>query len=254
LSFSGQRGDRSHLIVAPFFWHFRDRHSSTTVGFPLWYHTEDATSSLTAILPLFFSGHDHEASYYIQFPLLWHFADSSRGTSTTVTPLFFRDVDRTGSSAGIVPLLFWGSGSQRSHFVVFRFFWRFRDDAAGRATTVVGPYLHRSWGNETTDALFPLFHYRRGARPGGQDQTSFTLFPLVHYRRDSRSTLFASPWRPGLVVPGLKAGFVLPYFWYGSDTVQARGVPLLYLDHTLQSTGQPARACLDPTPWSMAPT
>ena len=239
--FFGQRGERSHLIVAPLVWHFRDGRSSTTLAFPLWYHTEDATSSLTAILPLLFSGYDREASFLIQFPLFWHFADSRRGTSTTVAPLFFRDVDRTGSSAGIVPLLFWGSGSQRYHFVLFPLFWRFRDDAADRSTTVVGTYLHRSWGGERTDALFPLFHYRRGARPRGQDETSFTLFPLVHYRRDSRSTLFASPLAAWTRRPGLRAGFVLPYFWYSSDTVQARGVPLLYLDHTLRSTGQRTR-------------
>ena len=59
-----------------------------------------------------------------------------------------------------------GSGSQRHHFVVFPIFGWFRNDAADRTTTVLGPYLHRRWGGETTDALFPLFHYRRGARPG----------------------------------------------------------------------------------------
>jgi len=240
--FFGQRALRSHLVVAPLLWHFRNGPSSTTLAFPLWYHASDASSSLTAILPLLtFTGHDHEASFHIQFPLLWHFADSRRGTSTTVAPLFFRDVDRTGSSAGIVPLLFWGSGIERSHFVVFPFFWRFRDNSAGRTTTVVGNYLHRTWGGETTDVFFPLFHYRRGARPGGQDETSFTLFPFAHYRRDSRSTVFASPLAAWIRRPGLQAGFVLPYFWYRSDTVQVRGVPLLYLDHTFQSTGQRTR-------------
>jgi hypothetical protein len=137
--------------------------------------------------------------------------------------------------------VFWGGGIERSHFVVFPFFWRFRDNAAGRTTTVVGNYLHRTWGGETTDVFFPLFHYRRGARPGGQDETSFTLFPFAHYRRDSRSTVFASPLAAWIRRPGLQAGFVLPYFWYRSDTVQVRGVPLLYLDHTFQSTGQRTR-------------
>ena len=240
--FFGQRGERSHLVVAPLLWHFRDQFSSSTLAFPLWYHASAAESSSTGILPLlFFAGRDHEASYHIQIPLLWHFADSGRGTSTTIAPLFFRDVDRTGSSAGIVPLLFWGGGSQRSHFVVFPLFWRFRDAAADRTTTAVGTYLHRSWGGETTDALFPLFHYRRGARPGGQDETSFTLFPFAHYRRDSQSTLFASPLAAWIRRPGLQAGFVLPYFWYRSDTVQARAVPLLYLDHYFRGSGQRTR-------------
>ena len=242
LVFSGQHNDRSHLVVAPLLWHFRDRASSTTLAFPLWYHASDAASSLTAIFPLlFFAGHDHQASFHIQIPLLWHFADSLRGTSTTIAPLFFRDVDRTGWSVGIMPLVFLGGGGQRSHFVLFPLFWWFRDVSADRTTTAVGPYLHRSWGGETTDALFPLFHYRRGARPGGQDETSFTLFPFAHYRRDHRSTLFASPLAAWIRRPGLKAGFVLPYFWYRSDTVQARGVPLVYLDHYFQGSGQRTR-------------
>jgi hypothetical protein len=240
--FVGQRAERSHVIVAPLYWHFRDGRSRSTLAFPLWYHAKDATRSATAILPLLFiAGHDREASFHIQIPLLWHFADSRRGTSTTIAPPFFRDVDRNGSSAGIVPVLFWGGGNQRHHFVFFPLFWRFRDDAADRTTTVAATYLHRSWGGETTDALFPLFHYRRGARPGGQDETSFTLFPLVHYRRDSHSTLFASPLAAWTRRPGLHAGFILPYFWYGSDAVQVRGVPLLYLDHTFQGTGQRTR-------------
>jgi len=235
LFFFGQHGERQHLVVAPLLWHFADQRSATTLALPLWYHTRDAHSSHLAILPLlFFTGHDHEASYHIQIPLLWHFADSRRGTSTTiVAPLFFRDVDRTGSSAGLLPLVFWGSGGQRSHFVFFPLFWQFRDDARDRTTTVAGLYLHRRWGGESTDAVFPFFHYRRGARPGGQDETSFTLFPFAHYRRDSQSTLFASPVAAWIRRPDLKAGFVLPYFWYRSDTVQASGVPLLYLDHTL---------------------
>ena len=64
-------------------------------------------------------------------------------------------------------------------------FWHFRDDAQQRSTTVVLTYLHRSLGDETTDALFPLFTTGAGARPGGSDETSFTLFPIVHYRRDA---------------------------------------------------------------------
>ena len=59
------------------------------------------------------------------------------------------------------------------------------DRTADKTTTVVVPYWHRRWGGETTDGLFPLLYYRRGARPGGSDETSFTLFPLVHYRRDA---------------------------------------------------------------------
>ena len=52
-----------------------------------------------------------------------------------------------------------------------------------RARAAVAPHV----GGETTDALFPLFYYRRGARPGGADETSFRCFPLFHYRRDAET-------------------------------------------------------------------
>jgi hypothetical protein len=247
--FSGERHDRSHLIVAPLLWHFRNQDKSSTLALPLWYHSRDANSSHTYVPPLlYFSGQDRGASYHIQIPLFWHFADSRRGTSTTIAPLFFRDVDRNGTANGILPLLFWGGGSQRSHFVLFPIFWHFRDDSVQRSTTVAGLYWHRRWGNETTDALFPIFHYRRGTRPGGQEESSLTLFPLFHHRKNSQASLFLSPLAAWTNRPGLKAGFAGPYFWVRNDQVDAQGVPLLYLDHTRLSTGERTRMF---GPWIM---
>lgn len=240
--FWGQRDGRSHFVLAPLVWHFRDPRSSSTLALPLFYHQTEGQRSNTAIFPLFyFSGRDHEVSYHIQVPLFWSFQDERKGTSTTVAPFYFKTADRQGYAAGIPPLFFWGSSGQQSHFALFPLLWRFRDDAADRTTTVVGPYLHRTEGQQTTDALFPLVHYRRGARPGGNDETSFTLFPLVHYRRDDSHTLFVSPLAAWSRSAERKVGFVGPYFWYRSSTVAASGVPLLYLDHTVLSSGERTR-------------
>ena len=121
--------------------------------------------------------------------------------------------------------------------MLFPLFWRFRDDKADRTTTVVLNYLHRRHGDETTDALFPLLHYRRGARPGGQPETSFTLFPLVHYQRTPerpRVRLAARRLRPQR--PSARPGFIPPYFWYQSRSVAASGVPPLYFDFTRLDT------------------
>jgi hypothetical protein len=247
--FSGERHDRSHLIVAPVLWHFRNQDKSSTLAFPLWYHSHDANGSHTTVPALlYFAGNDRGSSYHIQIPLFWRFADSRRGTSTTITPLFFRDVDRQGTANGILPLLFWGSGPQRSHFVLFPLYWHFRDDSAQRTSTVVANYWHRRWGDETTDALFPIFHYRRGTRPGGQEESSLTLFPLFHHSKSSQASLFVSALAAWTNRPGLKAGFVGPYFWLRNDQVDAQGVPLLYLDHTRLSTGQRTRMF---GPWIM---
>ena len=240
-AFFGSRKDRSHAVVFPLFWRFRKADAVSTLCFPLFYAASDKTTSNTIVFPLlYFSGTDGRDSYRIQVPFYWNLVDGRGGTSTTVTPLYFRHEDRWGYAAGIPPLFFWGGGQQR-HFAIFPLFWWFRDDAQDRTTTVVGNYLHRRHGGETTDAFFPLFHYRRGAKPGGTDETSLTLFPLFHYRRNAQATLFASPLAIWSRTAERQVGFLGPYFWYRDQTVAARGVPLLFLDHTQLDTGERTR-------------
>ena len=192
--FGSNKGTR-HAIVFPLFWHFAGQQSSTTALVPLFYWHRDPDGYALGT-PLYFAGNDRGERYKVLFPLVWHFSSERRGTSTTATPLGYYHTDPDGWSLGagpIVPLLFARSGKERSHFALFPLFWHFSDRAADKQTTVAALYWHRRWGGETTDALFPLFHYRRGARPGGSDETSFTLFPLVHYRRDANSKVLVTP-------------------------------------------------------------
>jgi hypothetical protein len=242
LAFFGSRKDKSHAIVFPLFWHFRAGATSSTLLFPFYYAASDRTSSNTFIFPLlYFAGRDNDDSYHIQFPLYWNIVDGRRQTETTLTPVYFKHQDRTGYAAAIPPIFFWGGGGPRRHFAIFPLFWWFRDDARDRTTTVFANYLHRRHGNEVTDAFFPLFHYRRGAKPGASSETSLTLFPLFHYRRNAEDTLFASPLAAWTRSAQRQAGFVGPYFWYKDQTVAAQGIPLLYLDHTQLDTGKRTR-------------
>jgi len=240
-AFFGSRKDRSHAVVFPIFWRFRSADSASTLLFPFFYRSWDKLAKTTIIFPLLYcSAEDDRGSYRFQFPFYWNVVDRRSKTETTVAPLYFRHADTKGYAAGIPPLFFWGGGERR-HFAFFPAFWWFRDDAQDRTTTVVLNYMHRTRGGETTDALFPLFHYRRGARPGGSDETSLTLFPIFHYRRDARQTVFASPVAAWLRRSDKQVGFAGPYFWYRSETVAARVVPLLYLDHTQLDTGERTR-------------
>ena len=241
-AFFGSRKDRSHAIVFPLFWRFRKADAVSSLFFPLYYASSDKTASTTMVFPLlYFAGRDDQGSYRFQFPFYWNLIDERSHTATTITPLYFTHADPKGYASGIPPLLFWGGGGQQRHFAFFPVFWWFRDDAKDRTTTVVANYLHRTEGGETTDAFFPLFHYRRGAKPGSSDETSLTLFPLFHYRRDAATTLFASPLAGWMRTTEKQAGFAGPYFWYRDKTVAARGIPLLYLDHTQLDTGERTR-------------
>ncbi len=243
IAFFGSQPHRGHGVLFPLFWHFRDEESTTTVAVPAFFRFADKQGSTWGIPPLlYFQSKQHHFTAEgtktdtarIQFPLFWRFTNGRSGVSTTVIPPLYWRSGASGWSGGLFPLVFAGSWADRGHFVLFPFIWRFRDDKADRSTTVVANYLHRRHGEETTDALFPLFHYRRGTRPGGKPETSFTLLPLVHYRKDERTRVLVTPIAAAVKTPDRKAGLIPPYFWYESRNVSASGVPLLYLDLTRQ--------------------
>ncbi|HET6282830.1 MAG TPA: EB domain-containing protein [Polyangia bacterium] len=245
LAFFGQRDEGSHAVVFPLYWRFGDGRTTTTVGAPLFYTRADPRGRNSAIFPLltFFGNRDGE-HYTVQFPLYWRFSSERQGWATTVTPLGYFHSGRQGWSLGVgplLPLLFAAGGGPKSHFALFPLFWHFRDDQQDRSTTVVLLYKHRQHGGETTDALFPLFHYRRGARPGGADETSFTLFPLVHYRRDAVSRVMVTPLGASVKSAGRDAGFVGPFFWYRDANFAARALLPAHVDVTRLATGERTR-------------
>jgi len=245
LAFFGHRGDASHAVLFPLFWHFASAKGSTTALFPVFFKTGDARGYDAGVLPLLtFFGRRDRTSYQVQFPLFWRFADEGAGRSTTVTPIGFFGSSPEGWRLGVGPLLpiIWAAGGgPRGHFVLFPLLWHFRDDQADKSTTVVANVMHRRHGGEVTDAFFPLFWYRRGARPGGSDETAFTLFPLVHYHRDATRRWLVTPLGASASGPERQAGFVGPYFWYHGKTFTARGIPALYADVTRADTGERTR-------------
>jgi hypothetical protein len=242
LLFFGNNAGKRHAVLFPLFWHVATDAESTTVAAPLFYRHRDRDGyAFGSLIPLLFMGNDRGESYAIQFPLLWHFASERRGTSTTVVPPGYYHTDPDGWSLGLVPFLWARSGKTRSHFALAPLFWHFADRSANRKTTVVLNYLHRTWGDETTDALFPLFHYRRGTRPGGSDETSFTLFPFVHYRRDASTKVLVTPLGATARGPERSGGFLGPYIWYDDKELSLRFIPFLHTDVTNRETGERSR-------------
>ncbi|MEO8213012.1 MAG: hypothetical protein ABI560_07460 [Myxococcales bacterium] len=231
LAFFGRHGDASHAVLFPLFWRFATAKTSSTLLLPIFFTNRDETGRDSGIFPLlaFFGGHQGK-SYQVQFPLFWRFTDEAAGTATTVTPLAFFGRTPQGWRAGLLPPLLWaaGGGPQR-HFVLFPLFWHFADDRTDQSTTLAALYLHRRRGGETTDALFPLLYYRRGARSGGgADETSFTLLPFIHYRRDAYVRLLVTPLAASVEGPRRGGGFIGPYLWYHGPRISAAGIPLLY--------------------------
>ncbi len=244
LLFAGSKGGDRHAILFPLLW-YRSAPSSTTAAvLPLFYWHSDSHGYASAWLPLLFVGRHDGERYAVQFPLLFHYASERDHSSTTVTPLGYlhHDIDGTSFAVGpVIPLLYYRSGSERSHFALVPLIWHFADRRTDTTTTVIGPYWHRRHGGETTDGLFPLIAYRRGTPPGGADGTSFTLFPLVHYRRDPSHQIFATLLGGSFAGPYRSGGFVGPFIWYKDPDLKARFIPLLYADVTRRETGERTR-------------
>ncbi len=244
IAFFGENAGQSHAVLFPFFWRFAGARSSTTALLPIFYWHRGPRGYDSFWPPLLFVGNHDGESYAIQFPLLFHTASERDGSSTTITPLGYTHRDRDGWSFAvgpIVPLLYARSGRNQSHFALLPFIWHFEDRTADRSTSVVGPFWHRRWGGETTDALFPILHYRRGARPGGTDETSFTFFPFVHYRRDAETRVLVTPLGASARGPERDGGFLGPYIWYDDKDLRVRFIPLLHADVTRRSNGQRLR-------------
>jgi hypothetical protein len=244
-AFFGENGGRRHDVILPFWWHVEDAQTSTSFMFPVAYERKDPRGYDRVIFPLLAAQGERDGdSYDVQFPLFGRFASKARGTSTTVTPVSYYHRDRDGWSLGVgplVPLFYARAGATRSHAVLFPIFWHFRDVNEQRSITVVLNFWHRSWGAESTTALFPLFYFRRGARPGGQDETTSAVFPLFYYHRDAWTSVLVTPVGFSARGPRRAGGFLGPYFWYRNEDIDASFIPLLYADVTRRATGERTR-------------
>ncbi|HEV3033046.1 MAG TPA: hypothetical protein VG319_15480, partial [Polyangia bacterium] len=244
-AFFGDNGGRRYDVVFPLFWHFAEAEKSTSFAFPLFYERTDSHGFDRVVFPLLSAEGQHDGdSYDVLLPLFWQFASKSRQTSTTASPLGYFHRDRDGWSLGlgpILPIVYARSGATRSHFVLFPVIWHFRDSSLQRSTTVVGPFWHRSWGDETTTALFPLLLFRGGTRPGGSDETTRVLLPLFYYHRDVYTNVVVTPVGFSARGPRRSAGFFGPYFWFDNEDLHARFVPLLYADVSRRATGERTR-------------
>jgi hypothetical protein len=245
LAFFGDNAGRRHDVIFPFAWHFAEGEKSTSLLIPIFYEHTDGKNYDRVVLPLLAAEGEHDGdSYHVLAPFVWRFASESRGTSTTAGILGYFHRDRDGWSLGvgpIVPLLYARSGATRSHAVLFPIFWHFRDAAEQSSTTVVGPFWHRSVGQESTWALFPLAYFRGGARPGGADETAAAVVPLFYYHRDAFTRILLTPVGFAARGPRRAGGFFGPYFWFRNEDLDAHFVPLLYADVWRRATGERTR-------------
>jgi hypothetical protein len=183
----GRNGTRSHALVLPVFAHWADSrlHTQTTAVGPLFWRTAPDGGD-GGLFPLLFAGRHGHSSYAVVPGLFFHKGDKE-GATDVVGPVYVAHGPHSWA-AGLAPLAFFGRDGTRSHQVMFPLVWHFADSATHSDRLVVGPYFHRRDGNETADALFPLFYVRRSPSEG------FGIWPIGAWRRlDGVTTTVVGP-------------------------------------------------------------
>jgi hypothetical protein len=203
--------DRSHLIITPFYMHFKNQETETTTLFPIvWKSTWDTR-------------YEHIASLVV-FPFYWE-QKNNDNLSRILLPFVWVKSTPNYHSFSFIPLLSVGQSPDKSttHTIITPLFWHYKSPTI------------------TSNTLFPIWWKR--TKPMGNDKaTTNIIFPLYWGKKDpsyQRNILFPLVWnfknpeyRTFTFVPFVSAGkstdgkgsylAVSPLFW-SFKTEQGKG-------------------------------
>jgi hypothetical protein len=154
LTFTGRDGSKSHQVVTPLFWHYRDRDPANTHDTwvtPPFYFQKRAEGFRVGLPPVFVAANDERLRYAVlPFLLFGHVHDKLERSQRTVSPLFLRIKTPEARLLG-VGLLAWDVR---------------RDvEAGGQAVAGAGVGEPGELVRERDSLLFPLYYRRqRGDR------------------------------------------------------------------------------------------
>ncbi|WP_106090265.1 hypothetical protein [Enhygromyxa salina] len=229
LTFMGRDGSKSHQVVTPLFWHYRDRDPANqhdTWVLPPVYVQKRADGFRAGLPPLFVAANDERYRYAVIPGLLFgHVEDKQTQTARTISPLFVRtkSPDSRVIGAGIIG---WdvkreltgvgGVVEQQRDSVLFPLYYRRQ---RGDRTLHVSPLggalrgpdghawlgtLAYGFARESTDeagiqrkggGLLPLIHHETRRDASGEHVGATTsVFPL--FLRDRRPERDLDIWSP----------------------------------------------------------
>jgi hypothetical protein len=201
---------RSHFMVTPFFWHFRNGDDTKNILFPLLWNrkigTGESRETTNVLFPVYWSHKDKETTNKIIFPLVWSLKNK-KYSSITVAPLF---------SSGHTP------DGQVSHLMITPFYWHLKE--GDKSSDIFFP-LYWGWKSGTgedavsSNVFFPVFWSFKK-----KDSDIKILFPMIGSVINARyhSFTFLPFYSTGSSTDNSKSHFmVTPLFWHfrnGDDT------------------------------------
>ncbi|WP_181198371.1 hypothetical protein [Enhygromyxa salina] len=215
LTFTGREGSKSHQVVTPLFWHYRDRDPANTHNtwvVPPLYVQKRAQGFRAGMPPLFVAANDERHRYAVLPWLLFgHVEDKQEQTQKTIWPLFVRTKTPSSRVLG-VGLIAWdvkrevtlagqasaGEGlgepgvvEQQRDSVLFPLYYRRQRGDRTLHLSPLGGALRRPEGNAWLATLAYGFSRGPGEREDGLSRRGGGLLPLLHHetRRDANGEL-----------------------------------------------------------------
>ena len=253
-----QRDDDAKLkhfgLLAPPYYHRRDQEYEIDVLFPLflrWRNRVEESTTYVAGPMIFYN--DPTGGTQVAFPLFWRFSHARTGAATSVLfPLFYRHRRAKGGSfnllfpfyfnkhpdrwsAGLLPILYFGSGAGKRHAVLFPVFWHLKDEKG--STTVLGPAYLKTSDKGWKAGVLPLLY------AASSEESSYqVLFPAFWHLRDDKEGYNTWVAGPGFYSSGKKGRIfgLLPLFAAGTweDTSFTAVLPPLFYRKHDNKTGK----------------
>ncbi|MHC1705376.1 MAG: hypothetical protein AB9846_15830 [Tenuifilaceae bacterium] len=167
-----KQGLSSYYAITPLFWHFQSQKKTSNLLVPLWWNKKtgvgDKATSTNLVFPVYYSHKDQKISNKVLFPIVWNFKNP-RYQSLTIPPVFSK-----GNSAD----------NERKHLVLTPLYWHFKSNES-ESTTFFPLVWSNSWKtryeNYKTLVILPVFWSQQN-----NDTRSQILLPFVW----SKSTPF----------------------------------------------------------------
>jgi hypothetical protein len=217
LFYAREGGKRSHAVLFPVFWHFRDDEAqrTTTVVLNFW-HSRWGDRTTTALFPLLYFSQGARP-------------DGETETTRAIFPLFYYHRD-PWKTVLVTPVGFSARGPRRAGGFLGPYFWFCNEDIDARFVPLLYADISRRATGERTRQFGPFFALDG---PGHKSRVLFPIFGRYEDAQESDTYVFPTFFRQRRT-DGSKVDALLPLFWHSSGGGRATTVVGLFYDHTAE--------------------
>lgn len=184
---------RDHIVVNPFFWHFKNAYSYHNILLPIYWNSKrgigEQARYTNILFPLYLSFRDAKKNNRILFPIAWTFKNS-KYSSASLLPLYSygHSPDSSKRHLAITPLYWRISRPEYTRVVFFPFFSRYTD-TTGKSKYSSFVFVVRSRKEKerkTISLIWPICEYTKAV-----NYRYFRFAPIIWYKKSPASRYFS---------------------------------------------------------------